>query len=183
MVNANLLGGSYFRFGAGDSRSCDTVLDSVENNRGSFVYLGGRTRSRNLVEGVDSRHTSCYPDMVGYIAKFNSGTRNYTKFFHGVAGLDKVLDVPVLRLAGNIDTGASVYSEYVAGMVRYSGKNIVFMLDGKLGEIKNMWYMENHWVSTHKMFHYRNFEFAWVTGSASGPANYRVYVGLTRTIP
>jgi len=131
--------------------------------------------------GVDrTQHTNCYTDNVGYISKFNQGVKNFTKFFHGTTS-DKVIDVPVLRLSYDYNYGYNVYSNFIAGMVRYQSTNIVFILDGNHGAIEAMWHLETHYVSTHKMFHYRNFEFNWVSGTSTTLSDYRVFLGLTRT--
>jgi len=180
-AQAALWSGYGFNYGAYDYRQCDTVLDSVENNRASYFYLAGRTRSRDLVMGRDTtQHTNCYPENVGYVAKFNQGVNNFTKFFHGTSS-DKILDVPVLRLSGDYNYGYNIYSDFIAGMVRYQSTNIIFILDGNHGGIEAMWMLETHYVSTHKMFHYRNFEFNWMrSGKSTNLADYGVYVGLTK---
>jgi hypothetical protein len=99
-------------YGWHDRLRCETVLDSSVSNRGSYFYMGGRTRSPDLVygrhgnmvtktekpeynypisaagkfvskePGYEDVMASCLKQHHGYITKFNEGKVNSTKFFH-----------------------------------------------------------------------------------------------------
>jgi hypothetical protein len=119
--------------------SCDTVLDSSVSNRASYFYMGGRTRSPDLVYGRRGTQylgnnyrdidittgfgaeiaSQCLKDNRGYVAKFNSGIVNSTKYFHGLSN-DKVLDVPALKLSKCYDfCSNTVQTDFLAALVRW----------------------------------------------------------------
>jgi ribosomal protein L31 len=118
-------------FGWQDRLSCPTVLDSSVSNKGSYFYMGGRTKSPDLVYGrrgtqiagsyraisVDSAssthpgfegHSRCLADNRGYVAKFNSGVVNSTKYFHGIDKKNTVVDVPTIKLSKCYDFCGSI---------------------------------------------------------------------------
>ena len=93
-------------------------------------------------------------EQRGYVAKFNEGIVNSTKYFHGTSR-DKVLDVPALKLSKCAShCGNTVQTDFLAALVRYNEQNIIFIMDGHMLDVKAMFYMEKEWVSTHRMFHY-----------------------------
>jgi hypothetical protein len=192
-------------FGWADRLSCDTVLDSSVSNRASYFYMGGRTRSPDLVygrkgtqlmrDGTNARPVlinekpgfekiadQCLKENRGYVAKFNSGIVNSTKYFHGLPN-DKVLDVPAIKLSRCYDfCSNTVQTDFLAALVRYESAQALVIMDGHMLDIKAMFFMEKEWVSTHRMFHYQNI--IWNQASSGQPwelDRYRLYAGLTRT--
>lgn len=127
----------------------------------------------------------CFEHNHGYITKFNSGKVNSTKFFHpqGGKGTNIVVDVPTIKMSKCFDKcGTTVYTDYIAAMVRYTDQSMLVILDGHMLDIKAMFHLEKEWVSTHKMFHYQNI--VWNIGESGDQWDlnkYRLFAGLTQT--
>jgi hypothetical protein len=127
---------------------------------------------------------SCFPSNQkrGYVVKFNEGIVNSTKYFHPADTSNYVLDVPALKLSRCFDfCGNSVYTDYLAALVRYNNINMFVIMDGHHLDIKAMFYMESHWVSTHRMFHYQNIIWNIAhSGNSYELDKYKLFAGLTK---
>jgi hypothetical protein len=77
--------------------------------------------------------------------------------------------------------GNTVYTDFIAAMVRYSDQSMLVILDGHWLDIKAMYHLEKEWVSTHRMFHYQNIVWNIVeSGDQWDLDKYRLFVGLTK---
>ena len=72
--------GTEVRFGNSDAYSCNTLLDSVDSNLNTEIYIGGRTQSNRIFNGGNGCYDSGYNGKYrGYITRFSHTSVVWTK--------------------------------------------------------------------------------------------------------
>jgi hypothetical protein len=123
-------------YGAADPGSCDTLLDSIDNNLDQDIFIAGRTQSQSLISG--SSVASCLDPVAegyaGYVTRFDNGVILWNRFIFGnffetPGTLEQVIKLPwvgLSRSAAAFDT--TIYTEFVGFLVKMTTSDYIGMM-------------------------------------------------------
>ena len=87
---------STIQFGHADPGNCDTLLDSIETDTCSTIWLAGTTKSKSISFSVTE--ASCYTNPVGFVTQMSGSTIQWTKIFDGMPSeSEQVQSVPWIK--------------------------------------------------------------------------------------
>ena len=99
-----------FTFGAYDLGKCRTNLDLMETDTCNQVFLGGRTFSLQISQGV--RTASCSQSVVGYFAKFKGYQQQWVYLIDGEPGSNPFERIEYIGIGQTYDQTNPVNTKY-----------------------------------------------------------------------
>jgi hypothetical protein len=129
-------------FGNNDRANCHTVLDSIDTDMWTDIFIGGRTQSMSLIR--NGNHNACLDtsltgNWAGYVTRYVGSTISWSKFFEGTEADENVVSVPFVGLSRNAGTyDQNLHKVYMGTMIKMVRSEFIVMLRISDGNVMNV---------------------------------------------
>ena len=118
------------------------MIDSVDNDYNTKIYVGGRTLDSNTVLGQSGLTCFNSANFAGYITMMTSGSVTWSKYFMGTyqtAADNQVQLMPWVGISRSAQAHVrEVYTDFVASYLQMTFNDFLIIMDGTTGALVNM---------------------------------------------